>query len=334
MIIGLTGKNGSGKGEAAKHLQALGYQYYSLSDVLREEAAKQGKAVTRENLVVLGNCLRQDFGPGVLAERILGRLDPEKNYVIDSVRHPSEAAVLKRRKDFFLVAVEASQKVRFDRTLVRQRENDPVTFDEFKKLEDREASSGKTTDQQLDETIRMADDVIQNNHSLEDFYGKIKKLILDLVKKEVRPDWDEYFMGIAKVTALRANCMKRKVAAVIVKDKRVIATGYNGTPRGIKNCYEGGCPRCNSVGVSGEGLGECLCSHAEENAIVQSAYHGVSIKDATIYTTFSPCLMCTKMIINAGLKEVVYSVAYSISDTAFQLLKEAGVKVRKIETTT
>ena len=115
-------------------------------------------------------------------------------------------------------------------------------------------------------------------------------------------------MDIAKVVASRSNCMKRKVAAIIVRDKRVISTGYNGTPRGTVNCNEGGCPRCNGMAPSGTALDECLCSHGEENAIVQASYHGVSLKDAIIYSTFAPCLMCAKMIINSGIREVVYNL--------------------------
>lgn len=113
-------------------------------------------------------------------------------------------------------------------------------------------------------------------------------------RKLKRPDWDSYFMQIAQVVALRSNCSRRQVAAVIVKDCRIISTGYNGTPRGIKNCCDGGCPRCASDAPSGTNLGECLCCHGEENAIVQAAYHGISVKDATLYTTFSPCLLCAK----------------------------------------
>lgn len=145
-----------------------------------------------------------------------------------------------------------------------------------------------------------------------------------------RPGWDEYFMNIAHVVASRSNCIKRQVAAVIVKDKRIISTGYNGTPRGIKNCYEKGCPRCNSDVPSGEQLEQCFCSHGEENAIVQAAYHGTSLKDSTLYSTFSPCLMCTKMIINAGIKEVVFAKEYSIVQSSITLLKEANIKIRKL----
>lgn len=148
---------------------------------------------------------------------------------------------------------------------------------------------------------------------------------------ENRPNWDEYFMRIAHVAASRSNCSRRQVAAVIVRDHRIISTGYNGTPRGIKNCFEGGCPRCSSDTPSGSALDECLCSHAEENAIVQAAYHGIAVKGATLYTTFSPCLLCAKMIINSGMVEVVYHRRYSIDDTASILLREAGVRLRGLD---
>jgi len=145
-----------------------------------------------------------------------------------------------------------------------------------------------------------------------------------------RPGWDEYFMGIAEVVAKRSNCSRRHVAAIIVRDKRVISTGYNGTPRGVPNCFEGGCPRCASDAPSGTALGECLCSHGEENAIVQAAYHGISVKDSTLYTTHSPCLLCAKMIINSGIREVVYRERYTIASDAANLLELAGVVLRPL----
>ncbi len=148
---------------------------------------------------------------------------------------------------------------------------------------------------------------------------------------KMRPDWDEYFMNIAEVVSSRSNCSRRHVAAVVVKDRRIISTGYNGTPRGIKNCFEGGCPRCSSDAPSGTDLDRCLCSHGEENAIVQAAYHGISLKDSTLYTTFSPCLLCAKMIINAGILRVVYKQRYSLDETAGDLLREAGVILKALE---
>jgi dCMP deaminase len=144
-----------------------------------------------------------------------------------------------------------------------------------------------------------------------------------------RPDWDEYFMNIAHVVKTRGNCSRRQVAAVIAKDRRVITTGYNGTPKGVKNCFEGGCARCASDVPSGSGLGECICSHAEENAIIQAAYHGVSVRGGIMYVTISPCLMCAKMIINAGIREVVYDGDYKFTEQTKALLDEAGVICRR-----
>ncbi len=144
-----------------------------------------------------------------------------------------------------------------------------------------------------------------------------------------RPDWDVYFMDIAHVVKRRSNCLRRDVAALIVKDRRIVSTGYNGTPRGIKNCFDGGCPRCAGAARSGERLDECICAHAEENAILQAAYHGIALKDATLYCTNSPCLLCAKMIIAAGIREVVYEALYPFKDQAARLLKTAGVRCRR-----
>ena len=150
--------------------------------------------------------------------------------------------------------------------------------------------------------------------------------------KDPRPSWDEYFMKIAEVVASRSNCSRRQVAAVIVKDQRIISTGYNGTPRGVKNCFEGGCPRSKSSTQSGSNLGNGICNHAEENAIIQAAYHGVSVKDATLYCTYSPCLLCAKMIINAGIKEVIYQDNYGYTNQTANLLESVNIICRQIIT--
>ena len=146
-----------------------------------------------------------------------------------------------------------------------------------------------------------------------------------------RPDWDTYFMDIAHVVARRSNCIRRHVAALIVSERRIIATGYNGTPRGIRNCFEGGCTRCASDTPSGEGLGECICSHAEENAITHAAYYGTAVQGSSIYCTLSPCLLCVKLIINAGIREVVYEDKYLFSEQSVALIQEAGIDCRQYE---
>jgi dCMP deaminase len=331
MIIGLTGKNGSGKGVVADFLKGMGYHYHSLSDVIREEIQTKGQAVTRDILTSTGNELRTKFGPSILADRVLARLDPDKNYIIDSIRNPFEVEALRRRHDFYLLIVDADPKVRFERIRTRARENDPPDYEEFLKQEAAEAGSNNPNTQQLNRTCEMADAKVENNGTIDELHDDLRQVLRALSANLTRPTWDEYFMKIAQVAALRSNCIKRKVAAVIVRDHRVIATGYNGTPRGIKNCNEGGCPRCHTFGKSGEHLEDCLCAHAEENSIAQAAYHGVRIAGAVIYTTYSPCLRCTKLIINSGIAEVVYSQAYPMEKIPLTLLKEAGVRIRQLE---
>jgi dCMP deaminase len=147
------------------------------------------------------------------------------------------------------------------------------------------------------------------------------------------PSWDEYFIRIAKLVSSRSSCSSRQVGAVIVKDKMIISTGYNGTPRGIKNCSDGGCRRCEDKKhgkvKSGERLDECICVHAEENALLQAAYNGVPIKNGSLYTSLSPCRYCTKHIINAGIKKVYYSDNYKLDEIGELLFKEAGVELSK-----
>lgn len=153
-----------------------------------------------------------------------------------------------------------------------------------------------------------------------------------LSKNYKRIDWDEYFKKITEDVTIRSNCRTRQCGAILVKNKMIISTGYNGTPRNVKNCYEGGCPRCNDKSVkSGEHLDRCICVHAEENAILQAAIHGMSTKDAVLYTTYTPCIFCSKSVINSGIKEVVYfDDYYKLDSLSKDMFKQAKIEVRRI----
>jgi dCMP deaminase len=144
-----------------------------------------------------------------------------------------------------------------------------------------------------------------------------------------RPSWDEYFMRMAHLAASRSTCLRRHVGAVIVKDRMVLSTGYNDTPRGLPNCGDGGCPRCASEAPTGVGLDTCLCLHGEQNAIIQAAYHGVNINGASIYVTHQPCLTCAKMILNAGIRRVVFAGDYP-DQVAREMLEAAGVELVRV----
>lgn len=149
-----------------------------------------------------------------------------------------------------------------------------------------------------------------------------------MIKNEdKRPSWDQYFMETAKLAATRSTCLRRQVGAVIVKDKHIISTGYNGAPRGLEHCDEkGGCIR-QELGIpSGQRHEICRALHAEQNAIIQAATLGQSIEGATIYVTHQPCAICAKMIINAGINRIVVDDGYP-DELALEFLGEAGLEI-------
>jgi dCMP deaminase len=148
-----------------------------------------------------------------------------------------------------------------------------------------------------------------------------------------RPDWQPYFMDIAALVATRSTCIRRHVGAIIVKDNRILSTGYNGTPTGIRHCLERGCLRDELEIPSGQRHELCRGLHAEQNAIIQAAYHGVTIEGGEIYCTNQPCIICAKMIINAGLKKIIIRNSYP-DELATEMLAEAGLKVVVLEPVT
>ena len=148
-----------------------------------------------------------------------------------------------------------------------------------------------------------------------------------------RPSWEEYFMNITSLVAQRSTCTRRAVGAIIVKDKRILTTGYNGAPSGIKHCLEVGCLREEMNIPSGERHELCRGIHAEQNAIIQAGYHGVSVKDAVLFCTNLPCSICAKMIINAGIIKIYYETGYA-DLMSQEMFEEAGVEVVKYDSST
>jgi dCMP deaminase len=150
-----------------------------------------------------------------------------------------------------------------------------------------------------------------------------------------RPGWDRYYLNIARQAATRSNCIRRPVGALVVKQKSIISTGYNGTPIGVRNCFDGGCLRCRSQAPPGEGYDTCVCVHAEQNAIVLAARHGNAVEGGTLYTTLRPCFGCLKEAIQAGIVDVVFEEADSYPEgleTAYQrLAAEAGLILRHFQ---
>jgi dCMP deaminase len=149
-------------------------------------------------------------------------------------------------------------------------------------------------------------------------------------KHPYRPSWEEYFMDITHLVAKRSTCLRRQVGALLVKDKKILATGYNGAPSGLEHCLDVGCLREQRGIPSGERHELCRGLHAEQNAIIQAAYHGIQIRGATLYCTNHPCIICTKMVINAGIQRIIYEEGYA-DVLAKQMLRESKVKVEKFD---
>jgi dCMP deaminase len=147
---------------------------------------------------------------------------------------------------------------------------------------------------------------------------------------EQRPSYDEYFMEMAHVVAKRSTCLRRKVGAILVKEKHILSTGYNGAPKGLKHCSETGCLRENMNIPSGERHELCRVLHAEQNAIIQAAVFGVSIKGSVLYCTSTPCVVCVKMLINAGVTEIIYAGDYP-DDLAKRMLEESTLKIKRFK---
>ena len=144
-----------------------------------------------------------------------------------------------------------------------------------------------------------------------------------------RPSWDEYFLEMSKLVAKRSTCLRRSVGAVLVKDKRILATGYNGAPRGLKHCIDMGCMRQKLKIPSGERHELCRALHAEQNALIQASLYGISVAGSTLYSTNQPCVICAKMLINAEIREIVIAEGYP-DKMAADFLKQAKIKIRKI----
>lgn len=145
-----------------------------------------------------------------------------------------------------------------------------------------------------------------------------------------RPSWDEYFLEVAQLVAKRSTCLRRNVGAVLVKNKRILATGYNGAPRGLRHCLDIGCLREKLNIPSGERHELCRALHGEQNALIQASLYGISVEGSTLYATNQPCVICAKMLINAGIKEIVISDGYP-DKLAKKFLKEAKIRIRIVK---
>ena len=312
-FIGLTGYMGTGKGEIVKLLEQRGYKYISLSDIVREEADKRGLPQNRENLQTIGNSLRQFHGANVLAETVRRTIENSgiQKWVVDGIRNPGEEMELRKLNGFKMIGMGADKEIIIRRIMDRNRRGELLNRETIMQRLQKEMGKGENPDgQQVTKCMESADYFILNEGTLEELERKLEHF-LRLESGEDRPTFDEIFMEIAYVWGKRSTCLRRNVGAVIAKNKQQLTAGYNGAPRGVPHCAQmGGCLR-EKLGIpSGQRHEICRGTHAEQNAITQAAKFGINIEGSTLYCNCFPCVICTKMILNAGIAAVVYDSDY------------------------
>lgn len=249
----------------------------------------------------------------------------QRRWVTTDVYSEAILDILVRRPFFILISVDAPVNVRWKRYQTRLSPETLLTLEHFVLRSDDHLFN--PTNGLLPLISRATIRLLNTSSDLAHLYATLGKL--DLTNEDrLRPSWDQYFMQLASLAAQRSNCMKRRVGCVLVREKRVISTGYNGTPRGLKNCGEGGCPRCNGAQGSGVGLSTCLCIHAEENALLEAGRERIR-EGAILYCDTCPCLTCSIKIAQVGISEVVYSQGYSMDRETAAVFREAGVQLRQ-----
>ncbi|KAI5807487.1 cytidine deaminase-like protein [Peziza echinospora] len=337
MLVGLCGGICAGKHEVANYLvQEHNFQILTLKTQLpgpRKPLSSEDEEAFLFRAGVPSSTVFDEQGRGAIcffsAEDLLDYVTKRwrDRFVTTDIWDEKVLEILLRRPFFILVSVDAPVSVRWRRYKARREflSLSAPSLEEFVLKSDAHMyhpSHGLAPLVQR-ATIRL----LNPTSSLDTLHAKLKQL--DLVdENRLRPTWDAYFMELASLAARRSNCMKRRVGCVLVREKRVISTGYNGTPRGLLNCNEGGCKRCNDGQGSGVGLGTCLCLHAEENALLEAGRERIR-EGSTLYCDTCPCLTCSIKIVQVGISEVVYSQSYSMDDSAASVLAEGGVKLRQ-----
>ncbi|KAL3424244.1 cytidine and deoxycytidylate deaminase zinc-binding region [Phlyctema vagabunda] len=338
MLIGLCGGICAGKSTVAQYL----VEHHGFTHLyLRQEQSKPSQANTEPDTGASDELIHKHINGSSqrgsttqrhvfdTADELLDFVTKRwlERWVTTDIYNEAILDKLERRPFFILISVDAPVSVRWRRFqhFLQAKSSETHTLEDFLLRSDDHLYSPKKGLMPLISraTIRL----INTSSDLAHLYATLGKL--DLTNEDrLRPSWDQYFMQLASLAAQRSNCMKRRVGCVLVREKRVISTGYNGTPRGLRNCGEGGCQRCNDGQSSGVGLGTCLCIHAEENALLEAGRERIR-EGAILYCDTCPCLTCSIKITQVGISEVVYSQGYSMDGETAAVFKEAGVHLRQ-----
>lgn len=319
MLIAISGTLASGKTEVARYLTFQGFKLVSVDKFLNEssKASQNGSVQASE--------LEAERFPDidVLLDYVTSKW--RQNFVISHIENIESLHKLQKKPFFLHISIDAPLLLRYNRYCLKN-EAASLTPEDFITKSDETLFNASNPLIEINNQAHIK--IINTTTSLKSLYVKLSEL--DVLNPErLRPTWDAYFMRLADLAALRSNCMKRRVGCVIVKDNRVVATGYNGTPRHLTNCNEGGCPRCNQGQGSGAALSTCLCLHAEENALLEAGRDRIAGENSILYCNTCPCLTCSIKIVQSGIKQVVYAQSYSMDEQSHKVMSEARIVLRQ-----
>ena len=309
ITIGITGTLGAGKGTIVEYLQKeKGFSHYSVRAFLTDEIKRRGLEVNRDTMTLVGNDLRAQHSPSWIVEQLYRQASASGcNCIIESIRTPGEVEALRGKPNFYLFAVDADPRVRYDRAVLRGSETDHIDFDTFLAIE-------------------HADYCFDNNGSIDGLNKQVEEVLGKIMYR--RPSWDEYFMELANTASKRATCDRGRSGCVIVKDRQLLVTGYVGSPSGLPHCDEVGHLFRKTIEADGRITTHCVRTvHAEQNAICQAARRGIALDGATLYCRMTPCRTCAMLIINCGIKRVVCERKYHSGTESEELFRQAGVQL-------
>ncbi|MBQ9864581.1 MAG: AAA family ATPase [Bacteroidales bacterium] len=328
ITIGITGTLGAGKGTIVDYLiKNRGFVHYSVRSFITEEINRRGLPVNRDSMTVVGNDLRAQHSPSWIVEQLYEQAQASgKNCIIESVRTAGEVEALRGKPNFYLFAVDADTRVRYERAVVRGSETDHVSFETFVANEEREMDNNDPNKQNLRYCIEQADYCFKNDGTIEELNQQVEKVLSEIMYR--RPSWDEYFMELANTASKRATCDRGRSGCVIVKDRQLLVTGYVGAPSGLPHCDEVGHLFRKTIEEDGRVTTHCVRTvHAEQNAICQAARRGIALDGATLYCRMTPCRTCAMLIINCGIKRVVCERKYHAGKESEELFAQAGVQI-------
>ncbi|EER33282.1 deoxycytidylate deaminase [Candida tropicalis MYA-3404] len=331
MLIGISGTLSAGKTEVARYLTFQGFKLISFKHE-EDDESDNSTPDEEEEIPHQLNQLSIDNSSNMEVFRTFDNLNELDSYVTVNwkdhfvISHIKDMTMLKtlQKRPFFLhISIDAPLALRYKRSKAKNH----LTLDEFVEKNDELLFNVENPLIEINNQAQVK--IINTSSSIKDLFIKLSELNL-VSATRLRPTWDSYFMRLADLAALRSNCMKRRVGCVIVRENRVIATGYNGTPRHLTNCNDGGCSRCNKGQGSGASLSTCLCLHAEENALLEAGRDRIR-GESVLYCNTCPCLTCSIKIVQSGIKEVVYAQSYSMDIQSHKVMSEANIILRQYQ---